>query len=85
MNSHSFRSTIISATMFVVCCCFILFVIVATISFLQSRSITFYDSKIDSLKNSIPVVRDTVFIRDTVIVYEESQDVDSTEIQIIEE
>ena len=67
MGNRWFRQVIINATMFVMCSCFITFMIVSVMSFLSSKSITFYDSK--SQQDTITLV-DTIYVQeaDTKIV-----------------
>lgn len=62
-----FKSIIVNATMFVMCSCFITFMIVSVMSFLSSKSISFYDS--GSEKDTITLI-DTIYVQntDTVII-----------------
>lgn len=57
-----FRQVVINATMFVMCSCFITFMIVSVMSFLSSKSITFYDSR--SGQDTITLV-DTIYVQNT--------------------
>lgn len=87
MSNHGFRSTIVNATMFVVCCCFILFVIVATISFLQSNSTKIYDSKLGEKNIIVDTIErvDTIIIHDTIVISREYVDSDKVEPEIDED
>lgn len=60
VGNRWFRQVVINATMFVMCSCFITFMIVSVMSFLSSKSITFYDSR--SGQDTITLV-DTIYIQ----------------------
>lgn len=60
VGNRWFRQVVINATMFVMCSCFITFMIVSVMSFLSSKSITFYDSR--SGQDTITLV-DTIYVQ----------------------
>jgi hypothetical protein len=60
VGNRWFRQIVINATMFVMCSCFITFMIVSVMSFLSSKSITFYDSR--NPKDTITLV-DTIYVQ----------------------
>lgn len=60
VGNRWFRQVVINATMFVMCSCFITFMIVSVMSFLSSKSITFYDSR--SRQDTITLV-DTIYVQ----------------------
>nr|DAG97982.1 MAG TPA: hypothetical protein [Ackermannviridae sp.] len=62
IGNRWFRQIVINATMFVMCSCFITFMIVSVMSFLSSKSITFYDSR--SGQDTITLV-DTIYVQNT--------------------
>lgn len=67
MDNRWFRQTVVNATVFVMCSCFITFMVVSVMSFLSSKSITFYDSK--KPQDTITLV-DTIYVQgaDTTIM-----------------
>lgn len=60
IGNRWFRQIVINATMFVMCSCFITFMIVSVMSFLSSKSITFYDSR--NQQDTITLV-DTIYVQ----------------------
>lgn len=60
IGNRWFRQIVINATMFVMCSCFITFMIVSVMSFLSSKSITFYDSR--NGQDTITLV-DTIYVQ----------------------
>lgn len=62
VGNRWFRQVVINATMFVMCSCFITFMIVSVMSFLSSKSITFYDSR--NQQDTITLV-DTIYVQST--------------------